>query len=54
MKGRSNGKIYCVLSIVYEKGLRPAEEMRDGKENVKPHSPAEDVIWWKMMIIINQ
>ena len=32
-----------------EKGLRPTEEMRDGiRKNVKPYSPAENVIWWKM------
>ena len=41
---------YIVYSVwFHEKGLRPAEEMRDGMlKNVKPHSPAEDVIWWKM------
>ena len=28
----------------HEKGLRPAEEMREGmRDNVKPLSPAEDV-----------
>ena len=33
----------------HEKGLRPPEEMREGmRKNVKPYSPAEDVIWWKM------
>ena len=37
---------YIVYSTwFHEKGLRPAEEMR---KNVKPYSPAEDVIWWKM------
>ena len=41
---------YIVYSVwFHEKGLRPAEEMRDGmRKNVKPYSPAEDVIWWKM------
>ena len=41
---------YIVYSTwFHEKGLRPAEEMRDGmRKNVKPYSPAEDVIWWKM------
>ena len=41
---------YIVYSVwFHEKGLRPAEEMRDGMlKNVKPYSPAEDVIWWKM------
>ena len=41
---------YIVYSVwFHEKGLRHAEEMRDGMlKNVKPHSPAEDVIWWKM------
>ena len=29
--------------------MRPPEEMREGmRKNVKPYSPAEDVIWWKM------
>ena len=33
----------------HEKGLRPAKEMQDSMlKNVKPYSPAEDVIWWKM------
>ena len=33
----------------HEKGLRPAEEMHDGMlKNVKPLSPAVDVIWWNM------
>ena len=37
---------YVVYSIWHhEKGLRPAEEMRDGiLKNVKPYSTAEDVI----------
>ena len=37
---------YIVYSTwFHEKGLRPAEEMRDGmRKNVKPYSPAEDVI----------
>ena len=41
---------YIVYSTwFHEKGLRPAEEMREGmRKNVKPYSPAEDVIWWKM------
>ena len=43
-------KKYIVHSTwFHEKGLRPAEEMRDGmRKNVKPYSPAEDVIWRKM------
>ena len=41
---------YIVYSTwFHEKGLRPSEEMREGiRKNVKPQSPAEDVIWWKM------
>ena len=41
---------YIVYTTWYhEKGLRPAEEMRDGmRKNVKPLSPAMEVIWWKM------
>ena len=41
---------YIVYAVWFdEKGLRPAEEMRDGmRKNVKPYSPAEDVICWKM------
>ena len=41
---------YIVYSTwFHEKGLRPSEEMREGmRKNVKPYSPAEDVIWWKM------
>ena len=41
---------YIVYTTWYhQKGLRPAEEMRDGMlKNVKPLSPAVDVIWWKM------
>ena len=41
---------YIVYSTWFnEKGLRPAEEMHEGmRKNVKPFSPAEDVIWWKM------
>ena len=37
---------YIVYSTwFHEKGLRPAEEMCEGmRKNVKPHSPAEDVI----------
>ena len=45
---------YIVYSIwFHDKGLRPAEEMRDGmRKNVKPHSPAEDVICGRWTIII--
>ena len=41
---------YIVYSISFhEKGLRPAEEVRDGmRKNVKPYFPAENVIWQKM------
>jgi len=41
---------YIVYTTWYhEKGLRPADEMRDGmRDNVKPLSPAEDIFWWKM------
>jgi len=41
---------YIVYTTWYhEKGLRPAEEMRDGmRKNVKPLSHAMEVIWWKM------
>ena len=40
-------KKYIVYSTwFHEKGLRPPEEMREGmRKNVKPYSPAEDVIW---------
>ena len=41
---------YIVYTTWYhEKGLRPAEEIKDGmRNNAKPLSPAEDIFWWKM------
>ena len=42
-------KFIVYTTWYHEKGLRPADEMREGmRQNVKPLSPAEDVFWWKM------
>ena len=37
----------------HEKGLKPADEMREGmRDNVKPFSPAEDIFWWKKLWVL--
>ena len=42
-------KFIVYTTWYHEKGLRPADEMREGmRDNVKPLSPAEDIFWWKM------